>query len=85
MAQSILWIPETAKELLAVDLQEPSTATDDDWIIATFINTAIVDWLNGQLDTGTLTDILLQHGIEPAQHLDAAENYFHSLVRHVGH
>lgn len=75
----MLWIPDTAKELLAVDLAEAETATDDDWQTQIFINTAIVDWLNGRLDTGTLTDILLQYGIDPANHLDAAEDYIFKL------
>lgn len=79
----MLWIPGSAKELLAVDLLEPGTASDDDWQDQVFINSAIVDWLNGKLDTGTLTDILLQYGIDPASHLDAAEDYFYSIA-HVG-
>lgn len=77
----MLWIPDTAKELLAVDLQEASTANDDDWNDQIFVNQSIINWLNGQLDTGTLTDILLHYEIDPKQHLDGAEDYIEQLIR----
>lgn len=77
----MLWIPDTAKELLAVDLLEPATANDDDWNLQLFINQSIVDWLNGQLDTGTFTDILLQYDIDPSDHLDEAQLYFEQLLK----
>lgn len=65
----MLWLPETAKELICIDSEDLDS---DDIELQAFINQATVDWLNGKLDTGTLTDIYLQYGIDPSR-IDDAE------------
>lgn len=78
MSSSKLWIPNSAKELLAVDLNDASNATEDEFQRMLFINQSITDWLNSRLDTGTLTDILSQYDVEP-ETLDDCEDYVHIL------
>lgn len=60
MKDSILWLPESAKEALAV-----STEQVEDTETMVFVNQSLVNWLNAELDTGTLTDILMQYDLEP--------------------
>lgn len=60
MRNSLIWLPQSAKELICLDSEQ---VHDIDTQI--FINQALVNWLNGRLDTGTLTDILLQNDINP--------------------
>lgn len=66
----MLWLPETAKELICVDSDDLGF---DDIDIEILINQAVVDWLNGKLDTGTLADIFLQYDIDP-QRIDYLES-----------
>ena len=60
MKDSLLWLPESAKEALCVDNSE---VEDIDTMV--FINQSITNWLNSELDTGTLTDILMQYDVNP--------------------
>ena len=69
MADSLLWLPESAKELVCLD-----SFDIEDIDIQVFINQNLVNWLNGKLDTGTLIDMLLQYGINPSI-LDDYEKY----------
>lgn len=78
MKSNLLWTPDSAKELLAVELQDAGSATDAEFDQMLFINQSIVDWLNGKLDTGTLTDTLLQYDVEP-EILDRAESHLQLL------
>lgn len=61
MIDSLLWLPESAKEALSVD----SVEAEDDVEAMIFINQSVVNWLGGELDTGTMTDIFLQYNIDP--------------------
>ncbi len=74
MADSLLWLPESAKELVCLDSLEI-----EDLDLQVFINTNLVNWLNGKLDTGTLIDMLMQYDIDPSI-LDDYEKY----VRYLG-
>ena len=74
MADSLLWLPESAKELVCLDSFDIENLD-----IQVFINTNLVNWLNGKLDTGTLVDMLMQYGINPSI-LDDYEKY----VRYLG-
>jgi len=74
MADSLLWLPESAKELVCLD-----SFDIEDLDVQVFINTNLVNWLNGKLDTGTLVDMLMQYGINPSI-LDDYEKY----VRYLG-
>lgn len=76
---SILWTPDSAKELLAVSLEDAGNATEDEWQRMAFINQSIVSWLNGSLDTGTLTDILSQYDVKP-ETIDQCEDYVRFLI-----
>lgn len=78
MNSSRLWLPDSAKELLAVDLNEADSASEEEFQVMLFINQSITDWLNGRLDTGTLTDILLQYDVKP-ETIDNCEDYIHVL------
>ena len=75
MSASIIWLPETAKDALCLDTSEVENI--DDLLLC---NQSIVDWLNGKLDTGTLTDILMQFEVDP-KILDDFENYVYRLLR----
>lgn len=74
MADSLLWLPESAKEFVCLDSSEI-----EDLDIQVFINTNLVNWLNGKLDTGTLVDMLLQYDIDPSI-LDEFEKY----IKYIG-
>lgn len=76
---SILWTPDSAKELLAVSLEDAANATEDEWQRMVFINQSIINWLSGSLDTGTLTDILSQYDVEP-ETIDRCEDYVQYLI-----
>jgi hypothetical protein len=69
MADSLLWLPESAKELVCLD-----SFDIEDLDTQVFINTNLVNWLNGKLDTGTLVDMLMQYDINPSI-LDDYEKY----------
>lgn len=75
MSTSTIWLPSTAKEALCLD-----TGSIEDIELQVFINQSIVDWLNGKLDTGTLTDVFMQHDIDPKM-LDNFENMLYHLIR----
>lgn len=75
MTGSRLWLPVTAKELLCLDTED-----DNQLEIATVVNPAIVGWLNGDLDTGTLTDTLLEYDVDPSI-LDDCEDFIAFLHR----
>lgn len=75
MSAPTIWLPSTAKEALCLD-----SDSIEDIDIQLFINQSIVDWLNGKLDTGTLTDILMQYDIDPNM-LDNFENRLYHLLR----
>ena len=74
MADSLLWLPESAKELVCLD-----SFDIEDIDIQVFINQNLVNWLNGKLDTGTLVDMLMQYDIDPSI-LDEYEKY----VKYIG-
>ena len=74
MKDSLLWLPESAKEALCVDNSE---VEDIDTMV--FINQSITNWLNSELDTGTLTDILMQYDVNPEK-IDDLEKLLEFLV-----
>lgn len=74
MKNSLLWLPESAKEALCVDNSEVENI---DTMV--FVNQSIVDWLNSELDTGTLTDILMQYDVNPEK-IDDLEKLLEFLV-----
>jgi hypothetical protein len=73
----LLWMPSntSVKDILCLEDNEAA-----DLILTLFINQSLVDWLNGKLDTGTLTDILLEYDVDPAI-LDDCEVYVQFLLR----
>lgn len=75
MPATTIWLPNTAKEALCL-----GTDAVEDIELQVFINQSIVSWLNGQLDTGTLTDIFMQYDIDPTM-LDNFENRLYHLIR----
>lgn len=75
MKDNLLWLPDSAKELLCVDSDE---VEDIDTML--FINQSTTDWLNGELDTGTFTDILLEYDVNPNR-INDAENLLEILLR----
>lgn len=78
MTGSKLWLPGTAKELLCLETDD--CEPDNQLEIATVVNPAIVGWLNGTLDTGTLTDTLLEYDVDPSI-LDVCEDFIAFLHR----
>lgn len=58
----LLWLPDSAKELLCVESDEVDSIET-----MVLVNSSVVNWLNGKLDTGTFTDILLQYDINPSR------------------
>lgn len=74
MKDSLLWLPESAKEALCVDNSE---VEDIDTML--FINQSITNWLNSKLDTGTLTDILMQYDVNP-ERIDDLEKLLEFLI-----
>ena len=80
MLDNLLWTPSSVKELICLDSDEFEDYEIDDAEIEAFVNRALVDWLNGKLDTGTLTDILMQYGIDP-QLIDLCEGHVETLLR----
>lgn len=77
--QSNLWLPESLKELLCIDADEAQKASDP-FEAMMVINQATIDWLNGNLDTGTFTDIYLQYGISPTR-IDEAEAFVQEVLK----
>lgn len=75
MSASTIWLPNTAKEALCLDSSEVENI--DDLLLC---NQSIVDWLNGKLDTGTLTDTLMQFDVNP-EILDDFETYVYRLLK----
>jgi hypothetical protein len=73
----LLWMPSntSVKDILCLEDNEAA-----DLIPTLSINQSLVDWLNGKLDTGTLTDILLEYDVDPAI-LDDCESYVQFLLR----
>ena len=74
MQSSILWPPDSAKEALCVDNGEVENIDN-----MVFINQSITDWLNSKLDTGTLTDILMQYDVSP-ERIDNLESLLKFLI-----
>lgn len=74
MEKSILWLPDSAKEALCVDSEEVESI---DTML--FINQSITNWLNSELDTGTLTDILMQYDVNP-ERIDDLESLLKFLI-----
>ena len=74
MQSSILWLPDSAKEALCVDNGEVENIDN-----MVFINQSITDWLNSKLDTGTLTDILMQYDVSP-ERIDNLESLLKFLI-----
>ena len=74
MSSNLIWLPETAKEALCIDTSVADIET------TLIVNQSLVNWLNGKLDTGTLTDVLLQFQIDP-QFLDNFESCIHNLLK----
>lgn len=79
--QNKLWLPESAKELMCIDADEAEEASDP-FEAMIMINQANVDWLNGKLDTGTLTDIYLHYGISP-ERIDQTETFVKQVLKHL--
>ena len=74
-----LFLPESAKDLICFYSDEVASNNPvDDMIL---INKSAVDWLNGQLDTGTFADILLQQEIKPESVIDDTEEFVKYLLR----
>lgn len=72
--KSILWLPDSAKEALCVDNSEVESI---DTMV--FVNQSITNWLNSELDTGTLTDILMQYDVSP-ERIDDLESLLEFLI-----
>jgi hypothetical protein len=76
---SELWLPDSAGELLAVTIV-PNQSSDSEWNGMMLINHSGIDWLAGQLDTGTYFDILESIGINPVTFVESTEQYINGLV-----
>lgn len=80
MSHGLLWLPESAGELLVVTI-DLSQSGDTEWDGMLLVNDAAFKWVNGLMDTGTYMDILESVGIDPENFVEEAENYLLSLMK----
>jgi hypothetical protein len=76
----MLWIPDHLADTLTVTI-DPSQSTDADWEGMMMVNQAAIDWLKGNLDTGTYFDMLEYVGVDPLGFVQPVENHVDLLLQ----